>query len=262
MKKNVLLFLVFIVLSLNLKAQEKTSLLEAINIADKQKMLIQKLANEKLFFEENKRTNLAQKTIKNVTLEFELGTEILKDLSPNDEIKYKVAIQELTFRTFKSYLESNSNKSLNEILYMNNLFVKMCDDTFNAFLNHEIKNSNLAKSVKVSGSIRYLIHRLCLYHSMHYYEIRTIYPEEINSIITSINKRLNYLTVSEYNTLEIDDEISKALYYWSNLKKELDGAKKNKAGMSLYNPEELWELSYILSDKLNKIPDMYLSQKK
>jgi len=259
MKKNILLLiLVFFISIFYNYSQKKTTINQAINIADKQKMLIQKLASDKVFFEKNKRTNASQKAIANAILEFELGNEILKDLSQSKEISYKIAVQELTFRNYKNLLEDNSKEALEEMLFMNDLFVKMCEDTFNQIINHEIKNTDLNKTIRVAGSIRYLIQRLCLYQTIHVYKVRTIYPDEISEIITSVNKRLNYLTVSEFNTVDIDDEISKVLFYWNDVKSKLKKSKKNKVGMSMLDPEKLWKSTLIISDKMNNVPKMYI----
>ena len=258
MKIGNFIFCFFILSSLSLKSQILKELKNAIDIADKQKMILQKLATEKIFFEEDKRTTESEVSINYGINEFNLGTEILKDLSPTKDLKYQIAIEELTFRMFSRLLNSNDDEALEEILYMNDLFVKICEETSQSFIKHTCKEQKLIKTIKVAGSLRYLLHRLSLYQSIHYFGIRTIYPEEINQIITSINKRINYLTVSEYNTFEIDEEISKTLYYWNNIKKQLEKSKKNKAGMSMLNPEKLVDLSGVLSEKLNILPSKYI----
>ncbi len=271
--KNIKLALIYI-LTLNSSlsfSQKKLTFSDAINMADKQRMLIQKMAKDKMFIEVNKKRDKSEKELKNSILEFELAVEVLKDFAPNDLVKYKIDIQELTFKTYKMFLLKTKKESLDEVIHMNTLFLEICNDVFNSFLEYseiksknksnEHRDKNIIKLSNSSGNIRYLTQRLTLYHAINYYKIKTIYPDEINNIINKLEKSLNYLTISEFNTLEIDDSLSKVFYYWNHLKSEMIKSGKEKSGISKINPEKLFELTSTILQKTNPITKMYADLK-
>ncbi|MGY5352437.1 hypothetical protein ACXGQW_07725 [Wenyingzhuangia sp. IMCC45533] len=262
------LFLSLLISSVSTAQSKKFNYLDAINIADKQRTLIQQMAKDKLFIEVNKKSNESEKDMKNAITEFELAIEILKDFAPNDNVKYKIEIEELTFKTYKMFLLETTKKSMNEVISMNTLFLKICDEVFENFLKHSGENQknkkdsssfkNINKLANASGTVRYLTQRLSFYYAINYYEIKTIYPDEINTIIKRVDNALNFMTISEFNTLDIDDSLSKVLYYWSSLKVKMANSGFDKNGLSKIDPEKLYDLSDVVLMKANPITKMYL----
>lgn len=236
---------------------------EVINIAAKQRMLGQKMIKDKLFITYNKNGDIAEIELKNTIAEFSIALEILKDFSQNETIKYKVDVLELTFKNVKKLLKSRSKKSIIELVEMNTLFLKMCDSVFQSFLKTSIPNGknhlfkDVNKAIHISGSLRYLTQRLALYQAIHAFKIRTVYPDEFYDLIIKIEKGLNTLTISEFNTLAIDDTLSRVLYYWNKLKLELHKKGKTATGMSKIKPVRLFTLSNSLLDKIDPVVKMY-----
>lgn len=244
-------------------SQKKIQFSKVINIAAKQRMLSQRMIKDKVFIQNNVKNEESKIELKNSILQFELGIDILRDFAQNETIKYKVDVLALTFKNFKRLLNNKNKKSLNELIEYNTLFLKICDDVFQAFIQEgtpkgkEQLFENINRVIHISGSIRYLTQRLTMYHAISYFEIKTIYPDEFYNIIIQIEKALNILTISEFNTLEIDDSLSKSLYYWNNLKLELHKKGKTPAGMSKIKPGKLFELANIVLDKVDPIVGKY-----
>ncbi len=264
MNKKLLPFIIILfVLFKNHAQTTKLSYTDAISIADKQRMLIQQMAKNKLFIEVNSRVNESEKDLKNNILEFELALEVLKDFAPNDDAKLKLEVQELIFKSYKKLLLETTKKSMNEVISMNTLFLRTSNTIFEDFIinfKSEFKiNNKLTKNLlKASGTLKYMAQRISLYHTIHHFKIKTIYPEEINAMIKKTDNALNYLTISEFNTLDIDDALSKVLYYWTDLKLKMNKSGKSKSGISKINPELLYDLSNIVSNKSLSITDMYI----
>lgn len=264
MKKFTLIFIAFICAT-QVFSQKKLSFSDAINVADKQRTLIQRIAKNKLFIEVNAKIKGLENQITNDIREFELGIDILRNFAPTDVIKYKIDIQELTFKNYKRQVLLTTKTSMNEVISTNTLFLKICDDVFEGFssyLKEDPKNNkkqytleSIIQATNASGTFRYHTQRLALYHSIHFYDLKTIYPDEINSIVSKMEKSLNFLTVSEFNTLEIDDAISKVLYYWSDLKKKL--YSNDEKGLSKIDPEELYKLTDRILEKSDIITRLY-----
>lgn len=253
--------------SLFVFSQKKLKLSDVLDIADKQRTLTQKIAKNQVFILFDKEHTPQSKELKNSILEFEFAIEILRNFAPNKSIKYKIDIQELAFKRYKRLILESSKQSINEVISINTLILQICTDVFDSFLSYSMTKSkeknnpriieSIHKCVLESGNIRYLTQRLSLYHAVNDFKLRTIYPDEIDEILLKIEKSINSLTISEFNTLEIDDTISKVLYYWGNLNKELKNSGKNKAGISKIPSKKLYNLSNAVLSKSKPLTKMY-----
>lgn len=267
--KNIKFLVILIVFINNISvfSQKNLKLSDVLDIADKQRSLAQKMAKNQVFILFDKKTSVHSKELKNSVIEFELAIEVLRSFAPNDSIKHKINIQELAFKRYKRLILESSKQSINEVISMNTLFLQICTDVFDSFLSYSISKykekhnhrviENIYKSIVASGNIRYLIQRLSLYHAVNSFKLRTIYPDEIDKILLKTERSINSLTISEFNTLEIDDTISKVLYYWEDLNKELKTYEKDKAGISKIPPKNLYKLSNTVLNKSKSLTKMY-----
>lgn len=250
-------------------SQKKTYLSQAVNLAGKQRMLGQRMAKNKLYIEAAKKTKKPEKELEAAISAFQYGLKYLKEFAPTKEIKYKIAVQEFTFNTYKEIITGTTNKSMEEMIAHNTLFLAICDDVVTSLINYskiKAKNNknktqkyvieNIAKATGASGKLRYLTQRLTLYYAMNAFDLKKITPKQIDTIVRTMESNLNYLTVLEFNTLEIDDSLSQVLYFWNQLKSILykNGKVNMKADIS---PKDLYELCNTILSKANTTTKMY-----
>lgn len=226
MKKSLSsLILVFLFLNQS-HAQVIISTSEAVTIASRQRMLSQKMAKDKVYLTAKKNINNAEKELRRTIYTFQNDLKILKDFAPTEVIKQKIEAEEHAFEFYKKQILDDSKKSLNSIIHTNTLFLKVCDDVVAEILVYaktEIDNSSktIPKTSVAAGNLKYLAQRLNLYYILNEFNFENVSSDEIETIVSTIDKNLNYLTVLEGNTLKIDEEINEIRSDWINLKKEI-----------------------------------------
>ena len=180
--------------------------------------------------------------------------KILEDFAPNETIKHKVTVQSYVFNKYKKAVNSRSLASLNDVIETNTMFLTVCDDVVNELINYsKTLNSEggnnhqkyvidkIAEATGASGKLRYLTQRLTLYYSLNEFGFKKITPLEIEDISKKIDLNLGYLSVLEFNTLEIDDSLSEVQYYWNQLKGfiykdgKIDLTSKKINAVAMYN---------------------------
>ena len=268
--RSILLGLTLLFTSLIGFSQSKPYLSKAVNLAGKQRMLGQRMAKDKLFMEVNRKSRFSEKEMDAAIEAFEYGIKYLRSFAPTEEIKHKIDIQEFTFKVYRQLIKETTKKSMDEVVELNTLFLAICDDVVTSLINYaKIKSQtnsdrnqayilqNIAKATGASGKLRYLTQRLTLYYSLNEYKIKKVSPEEINEIVKTMEKNLNYLTVLEFNTLEIDDSLSEVLYYWNELKSKLYTKGEVDLKSDKINAEEMFDLCNTVLAKANATTKMY-----
>ncbi len=268
--KNKLLLILIITTNLNIFSQKTHYLSQAVNLAGKQRMLGQRMAKDKLYIEASKKGKDAEKELEAAINAFEYGIKYLRTFAPTKTIKYKIDVQEFTFNTYKKLIEGTTKKSMNEVVACNTLFLAICDDVVTSLIDYSKTKSNLstdknknyvlqniAKATGASGKLRYLTQRLTLYYALNSFDVKKVTPKEINTIVQTMEKNLNYLTVLEFNTLEIDDSLSEVLYYWNKLKSMLYKNGKVIMNSKKITTEELFDLCNTVLAKANATTKMY-----
>ncbi len=271
MIKRLLLAIILIYTSINAFSQKKISLSQAINVAGKQRMLGQRMAKNRIYIESNINKSFAKVELKKAMDAFEKGLKILRDFAPSKEIKFKVETQDFAYRIgYQNIVTASDDKTLEQMLEYNTLFLKICDDTVKSLVAYSRENKNpnftknqqyiyekVAEATSVSGKLRYLTQRLNLYYAIHVKEYQNITSKEMNAIVGALDSNLEYLTLLEFNTLEIDDSLSEVIYYWDKLKKVVyrKGIVSNqKRKISL---EELYTLCNKVLSKANDTTKLY-----
>lgn len=270
--KSIYTTIALFVLLVNFKcfSQEKTYLSNAVNIAGKQRMLGQRMAKNKVYLSANKKTDYAKEELEKTMIGFQKGIQVLKDFAPTQTIKHKVAIQEYAFKNYKNAILNKSSESLTEVIETNTLFLAICDDVVTELIKHSKKEPTknitkhqsyvihkIAEATGASGKLRYLTQRLTLYFAMNEFGIKKVSPAELDEIIKTMDKNLNYLTLLEFNTLDIDDALSQVQYYWNQLKKNLYKNGKVNMKPQRVNATTLYKLCNIILDKANTATKMY-----
>ena len=265
-----LLFL-FFVISTSLIAQRKTYLSQAVNLAGKQRMLGQRMAKDKMFMKAGVKDEFAENEMLKAIEAFKYGLGYLKEFAPTQEVKHKIDIQEFAFKCYLEMIESNSRSSMKEVIESNTIFLAICDDVVTSLIQYaKIKNAentdknesyvieNIAKATGASGKLRYLTQRLTLYYCLDRFKMKKVTPKEVDEIVRTMERNLNYLTVLEFNTLQIDDSLSEVLYYWNEMKSKIYN-KNGEVDMKSkkINPEEMFELCNNVLNKANTTTKMY-----
>jgi len=276
-KISMLLWLVLaFVASINAQNKEQTplekkiSLSEAIEITINQKTLCQRMAKDKLYIEARRNKTKADRELDRTISAFSNGLLKLKTFAPTDDIKLKIAVQEYTFETYQQSILKTSKKSMIKIMKTNTLFLSICDDLVKEFSNYSRSiNPNLNTReiyarqqidnfTKISGTISYNTQRLALYYAANSFEISEVDDRRIISIINRISRDIKTLTISEFNTLEIDDSLSELVYYWSKLKSQIINKERKLIETSEdFSEIELFEATNTVLDKANEMISLY-----
>jgi len=268
MKHIYFLTILFFSIASSVVSQEKTYLSNAINVAGKQRMLGQRMAKNKVYITANRRAKLAEQELNKTVAGFQKGLSILKKFAPTPAVKHKVDIQEYFFKTYRKAILSNSRNSLNEVVQTNTLFLAVCDDVVTELINYsktlpsQDKNqeyviTKIAEATGASGKLRYLTQRLTLYYAMHKLDVKNVTPAEVNEIVQTMDKNLNYLTVLEFNTIDIDDALGKVHYYWNQLKDNLYKNGTVDLNTQNLNADSMYDLCNTILDEANKATKMY-----
>lgn len=230
MKKPYLFLLAAFLMLATTNAQVKVSVQEAVNVAARQKMLGQRMAKDKVYLTAHKNIKDATRELKYTIYAFRNDLKILKDFAPTKEIKQKVEAEEHAFEFYQKQILDDSKKSLQAVIKTNTMFLNICNDLVDEIIEYakttestdfveapkEITNVSLAAS-----ELRYLTQRLNLYYALNEFNIQNVSPSEIENIVQTLDKNINYLTVSDANTLKIDEEINEIRLDWTKLKKEI-----------------------------------------
>jgi len=251
-------------------SQAEMSLTQAINIAGKQRMLGQRMAKNKVFIKANKKKNIATKELENTIINFQKNLKILKSFPSTPEIKHKIAIQENIYNSYKKAILNKNKESLLEVAETNSLFLNICDDLVTELIKHSKtlpktetnKHKNyvidkIAEATGASGKLRYLTQRLTLYFAMNEFGFKNITTTQLNEIVKTMEVNLNYLTILEFNTLDIDDSLSQVSYYWNQLKNSLYEEGNLNINTKKINASLLYDLSNTVLEKANKATKMY-----
>ncbi len=251
-------------------AKSPITLTTAMEIAIRQKTLCQRMAKDKLYIEAKKNKYKADKELDKTILDFEQGLEDLKTFTPTENIKLKVAVQEYTFETYKETILKTSKKSMRKIIRTNTLFLDICDDLVKELSEYSKKinprftqrdryaRQQIDNITRISGTISYSTQRLALYYAMNSFSIHKVPANDILRIMSTITNALKRLTVSEFNTIEIDDSLSELIYYWSKLRSQMTTkGKKLKITSQDFSEIELFEASNNVLDKANEVTRLY-----
>ena len=270
------LFFALIIMHIACFSQDSSIYLtKAINIAGKQRMLGQRMAKNKIYIAKGKSKTKTKAKVEIVQAmeAFDKGLQYLRKFTPTKEIKHKLDLQEYAYKNYKKLIEDKSKKSLNEVIEMNTLFLNVCDDYVSSLVEYSktqevIGNNkndkyileNIAKATSASGKLRYLTQRLNLYCAIYQYKIESVTPTIFNSIIQNLNQNLNFLTILEFNTLDIDDSLSEIVYYWNDLEQKFYN-KEGNVTMNFKNIdiEKLYDMCNKILTKANNTTKMYAS---
>lgn len=269
-KYKFIIFFSLSILTINAFSQRKTSLSQAVKLAGKQRTLAQRMAKDKIFIKGGVRNNVASKELEESLSNFDFGIQYLRDFAPSKDIKHKVDILEYTYRQYKAVIIDNDKDSFSTLFNDNTLFLSICDDVVTSLIEYgKIKNltitsknrnyiiENKVKATSASGKLTYLTQRLALYYGFNNFDIKKFNPKTIEDIINEMEKNLDYLTIQEFNTLEIDDSLSKLHHYWNELKTRLYTNDRINLNSQNISSREIFDICNDIMMRANNTTTLY-----
>ncbi|MGY5355527.1 type IV pili methyl-accepting chemotaxis transducer N-terminal domain-containing protein [Wenyingzhuangia sp. IMCC45467] len=250
-------------------SQTNITISDAVNIAGRQRMLGQRMAKDKIYLAADVNTKEAKKELLYTISIFENGLKVLKDFAPTDEIKSSVHEEEKTFNVYKKYILDDSKRSLEVVANTNTIFLNICNNVvleILAYAKQESLNNNtlnkkdlliIPEATGIAGELRYLTQRLTLYYALNNYHIKEVSPVEIDGIIKTLDKNIDYLTALDINTLKIDEEINDIRIDWLKLKKGIYENEKIDFDTKKINPIKLYKICNKILYKANVTAKMY-----
>ncbi|WP_034238627.1 hypothetical protein [Aquimarina atlantica] len=242
---------------------------KAINISEKQGMLIQKMAKDYLYIVENSDDDKALRDLMTSKIIFEKQNEILSKNSSNKVTKSKIKKVENLWVAFKKHIESTPNfDDAKKILNLNTDLLKETESVVRSIVI-ESKNANkttkgianddsynekdieLKKILTVSGRQRMLAQRLALYYLANHPTLKDKNSEQmLKNIYNEIDGMNTPLLLSDFDNAEIDEKIANALTIWELI-------KQNKLGKQGYKHKEIYDISNKLTRAYNEITTLY-----
>ena len=262
--------ILFFLITVTSHSQRQTSLTQALKLAGKQRMLAQRMAKDKVYIRGGINENIAKEELQTSITEFDYGIQYLRDFAPSDDIKHKVDVMEYSFRLYKEVIEANTKESFQDIFKDNTLFLSICTDLVESLINYsKVKNLTITsknqnyisdqkiKATSASAQLTYLTQRFALYYGFNHFGIKNIPPKNIENIANIIEKKLDYLSTQELNTLEIDDSLSRILHYWNVLKTRLYQNAKIQLNSKKITSKELFDICNDIMLRAKKTTELY-----
>ena len=244
----------------------------ALNIAGKQRMLVERIAKDFVYKSLNLQKEKAVKEQTTSVILFEEHLNILNNYAAaNDAIKQKLAVVGKGWVEFKEVLNYKTMNQQNAayVFQESDKILKLCDDVANAIVIHIIsKKSSLDKSplrkelitthTNSSGKMRMLVQRIALYYICYYNGItQKTHDEELVNTTDFIQFSLNEIKNSPINDQDVNETILNVETEWQTILNAFQKDNKFDFSNKSITPENMFELSNKLVSKIDKVTLAY-----
>jgi Type IV pili methyl-accepting chemotaxis transducer N-term len=256
-----------------LLAQPHINITQALNLADRQRMLSQRLGKARVFRAMGVQSDNAQRELSASTTVFEENLRTLLGYAPNKKVRAKLEKVETLWTEYKAQLLTDTTRTgAIFVVGYSTRILSVCDDAMQELLDYHRAmptNSNeptasispefVAQSIQLVNRVRMLSQRLTLYYGAFYFDLDPTAAKLLNPIGEQIHQSLTILLASEINSTEIEDALSNALNDWNVLKEK----SSQNGGIAFESkniePAQLYDITNRLLSKMDKIAAMYAS---
>jgi hypothetical protein len=237
-----------------------------LNIAAKQRMLIERMTKDYVFQTLGAYKEKAAKEQLTSSVLFEEQLKNLTNNAPNDKVKLKLGKVQKSWGEFKTVLGYQNIKTTTTYIFQeSDKVLALCDDVVNELVIHiiskknSIANSSLKREVvtthtNISGKMRMMSQRLCLYYACYHYGItQNIHNEELLRTADQINFNLNEISHSLINNKEVNDNIALVQKEWELLTQPFYKEEKFDFSSKMVTPEAVFDITNRLVSKIDKV---------
>jgi hypothetical protein len=269
--KKVALFITFSLLYFHQNQAQVLSNGNALNVAGKQRMLVERVAKDFIFKSLEVQKEKATKEQISSTLLFEEHLNALEAYAPNEQIKEKIKTVKKGWTEFKSVLnyKTMDKQTASYVFQESDKILKRCDDVVNAIVVHiiqqkssfdktSLKKEMITTHTNSSGKMRMLIQRTALYYVSYAYGItQDFHYEELTKTADLIQFSLNEVKDSPLNDKETNDAIDGVFTEWKTFTDAFLKEGKFDFTSKKIKPEVIFDFSNKMVSKIDKITLAY-----
>jgi hypothetical protein len=249
------------------------TIVQAVNVAGRQRMLSQRMAKAKICKVSGVNAEQSTKELTSSIAIFEETQRNLLSFPSNPKVKAKFEKVSSIWSDYKSALLNDSSKTATTyIVNTNTRMLVLCDEAvqelvaYSATLPKEddgqaISPELIVTYTNVSGNMRMLSQRFTLYYAIHYADLDKDADEQLIKIGGSIQDGISELMTSEINTTDIDEAISVGLKEWDVIREKLGKNNFADAKAKAMEPAQVFETMNRFLSKMDKVTAMYASLK-
>jgi Type IV pili methyl-accepting chemotaxis transducer N-term len=237
-----------------------------LNIAAKQRMLLERMTKDYVFQTLGAYKEKAAKEQLTSTVLFEEQLKNLLNNAPSDKVKAKLEKVQKSWDAFKPLLGYQNIKSTTTYIFQeSDKVLLLCDDVVNEMVIHIIsQKSSLANSslkreliathTNMSGKMRMMSQRLCLYYVCYHYGItQNIHNEEMLRTASQINFNLGEINNSPINNKEVSEHIALVQKEWELITQPFFKDSKFDFSSKSITPEVIFDITNRLVSKIDKV---------
>ncbi len=199
-----------------------TSMGEAINIAGRQRMLSQRIAQSYLLMGIQPQSKRGSTQLNRSITEFQNNLIDLTNFKPAKALRPDIAIVDDLWKDYKRLAELPVNKErAAELVEQSNKLLAAAHSYVNKL--EKVSGTTKAELINISGRQRMLSQRIAKNFLAKYWGVSDHATEELYADLAEYENVLNYLMESDVNTTEIATQLNKVKGYFTFASKGFDG---------------------------------------
>ena len=257
------------ILSIASYSQSKLTIPQAFNIANKQAMLSQRMAKDKIHAFNNSNVSKANVELGASKRLFKQNLQSLDKTSFSKKIKKDIFMLDLLSIGYNNTLELTDKTALDlKLINHSNVILDKCNDITREILliaknkkkyPYNVNNNAFTEAIISVNNLRFLSQKLSLYYTAFYFRNNQYNHQTFIGIVRdiedSINKCNKVNTLSNAITVKSDD----LWYTWKLIKDTLDNSIKRQfiSSNSAPSPVKIFEMTNKLLNDADKLSRAY-----